>query len=228
VTEYRLSHPYALGWHPPGWVLRVHGPSPDVLRGTKKSLHGWLRERRGVLPFYVHLIVRADFGPFDGSDYVLLLDRPEDHTAVLAGPDGSPVLIDLRPRRDPDDVAHRTRPSAEGRCALTVHSVQRRMIGETTWTEAHCYDPAGDRSDLVVYRSCDRLRRWTPVAYSWQDLDDYRRTGCLPASLRHVFAIGGDTENFLRDSVLLLLRRPDTATDLSHGPDGWCDCEHRH
>jgi hypothetical protein len=104
---------------------------------------------------------------------------------------------------------------------LTVRSVQRRMIGATIWTEAHCDDPAGDRSDLVVYRSCDRLRRWTsPAADSWQAYDDYQHTGQLSASLRHVFAIGSDTENFLRDSVLLVLRRPDTAVDLTNGTDG--------
>lgn len=111
MTGYQVSQRFAMGWHPKSWVLRIYGPEPEVLRGTKTSLTGWLRERRGALPFHVHLIVRADFGPFAGSDYVLLLDRPEDHVAVLAGPDGAPVEIDLRPRLDPDEVVLRTRPA---------------------------------------------------------------------------------------------------------------------
>lgn len=99
-----------------------------MLRGTKESLTQWLRERRGALPFHLHLIVRADFGPFDGYDYVLLLDRPEDHLAVLVGPDGAPVEVDLRPLLDPDEVDLRTRPATDSRRALTVHSVERRVV----------------------------------------------------------------------------------------------------
>ena len=157
MREYQLSRPYSMGWHPASWVLRIYGSSPQVLRGTKTYLTRWLRERRGRLPFAVHLIVRADFGPLGGTDYVLLLDRPEDHIAVLAGPDGAPVEIDLRPRLDPDDVALRTRPASGGRAGLTVHSVRRRVVGSTVWTEAHCY-PVEDQSDLwAVPRSVDTL-----------------------------------------------------------------------
>jgi hypothetical protein len=215
VIDYQLSQPFAMGWHPNSWVLRIHGPAPQVLRGTKTWLTRWLRERRGALPFYVHLIVRADFGPFGGSDYVLLLDRPEDHIAVLAGPDGAPVEIDLRPRLDPDDVVHRTRPASDTRRALTVHFVERRVIGRTAWTEAHCYDPHGNRRDLTVFRSSDRLRVWTPAAHSWFEFEEYRRTGELVEALRHCLGIDRVTENFVRETVLLLLRRRVTPIDFT-------------
>lgn len=223
MTEYDPSRPSSMGWHPSSWVLRVHRPAPDVLRGTKKSLTQWLRERRGKLPFYLHLVVWADFGPFDGSDYVLLLDRPADHLAVLAGPDGAPVEIDLRPRLDPDEIVLRTRPAADGRRALTVHSVERRVIGSTTWTEAHCFDPAEDRSDLTVFRSSDRLRTWGPAAWTWVEYEEYRRTGEPVQELRGSHTDSA-TADFLRHAVLLLLRRPYTPTDAVHGPDGWCEC----
>ncbi|HEV2347056.1 MAG TPA: hypothetical protein VGS97_23340 [Actinocrinis sp.] len=217
MIDYQLSQPSARDWHPNSWVLRTHGPAPQVLRGAKTWLTRWLRERRGALPFYMHLIVRADFGSFDGSDYVLLLDRPEDHTAVLAAPDGAPVEIDLRPRLDPDDVVHRTRPASGGRRALTVHSVQRRDIGSTTWTEAHCYDPAEDRSDLIVFRSSDRLRTWTPAARTWAEYEEYQRTGELVEELRRSLGIDRAAENFVRNAVLLLLRRPYVPIDFTHG-----------
>ncbi len=128
MIEYQLSRPFSRGWHPSTWVLRIPGHAPEVLRGSKKSLTQWLRERRGRLPFHLYLIVRADFGPFDGSDYVLLLDQPEDHLAVLASPNGAPVEVDLRPQLDPDEVDLRTRPATHRRRALTVHSVERRVI----------------------------------------------------------------------------------------------------
>lgn len=216
MEEYRLSRPYSMGWHPSAWVLRVYGSSPQVLRGTKTFLTRWLRERRGKLPFHVHLIVRADFGPLGGTDYVLLLDRPEDHIAVLAGLDGAPVEIDLRPRLDPDDVALRTRPAREGRAGLTAHSVQRRLVGSTVWTEAHCY-PVEDRSDLVVYRSSDRLCTWRPAAYCWAEYEEYRHTGEPVVELRHVIGIDSAAEVWLRDAVLLLLRRPHIALDVTDG-----------
>ncbi|HTJ71317.1 MAG TPA: hypothetical protein VL551_27500 [Actinospica sp.] len=218
MREYQLSRPYSMGWHPASWVLRIYGSSPQVLRGTKTFLTRWLRERRGRLPFTVHLIVRADFGPLGGTDYVLLLDRPEDHIAVLAGPDGAPVEIDLRPRLDPDDVALRTRPASGGRAGLTVHSVRRRVVGSTVWTEAHCY-PVEDRSDLVVYRSSDRLCTWRPAAYCWIEYEQYRRTGEPAGELRGVHIDHG-AEVFLRNAVLLLLRRPYVALD---GTDGDLD-----
>lgn len=214
MREYQLSRPYSMGWHPSSWELRIYGSSPHVLRGTKKFLRGWLRERRGRLPFCVHLIVRADFGPLGGTDYVLLLDRPEDHLAVLAGLDGAPVEIDLRPHLDPDDVALRTRPARDGWAGLTVHSVQRRMVGSTVWTEAHCY-PVEDRSDLVVYRSSDQLRTWRPAAYCWADYVEYRRTGEPVVELRNVLGIDRAAEVFLRDAVLLLLRRPHIPIDFA-------------
>jgi hypothetical protein len=216
MQDYQLSRPYSMGWHPASWVLRIHGSSPQVLRGTKTFLTRWLRERRGKLPFYVHLIVRADFGPLGGVDYVLLLDRPEDHIAILAGPDGTPVEIDLRPHLDPDDVALRTRPGRDGRAGLTVHSVVRRVVGFTVWTEAHCY-PGEDRSDLVVYRSSDQLRTWRPAAYCWAQYEGYRRTGQPVVELRRVIGIDSAAEVFLRDAVLLLLRRPHVPLDVTDG-----------
>jgi hypothetical protein len=197
-------------------VLRIYGSSPQVLRGTKTFLTRWLRERRGKLPFHVHLIVRADFGPLGGTDYVLLLDRPEDHIAVLAGLDGAPVGVDLRLRLDPDGVALRTRPARQGRAGLTVHSVQRRLVGSTVWTEAHCY-PVEDRSDLVVYRSSDRLCTWRPAAYCWADYEEYRRTGEPVVELRDVIGIDSAAEVWLRDAVLLLLRRPHVPLDVTDG-----------
>lgn len=218
MREYQLSRPYSMGWHPLSWVLRIHGSSPQVLRGTKTYLTRWLRERCGRLPFTVHLIVRADFGPPGGSDYVLLLDRPEDHIAVLAGPDGAPVEIDLRPHLDPDDVALRTRPASGGRAGLTVHSVRRRVVCSTVWTEAHCY-PVEDRSDLVVYRSSDRLCTWRPAAYCWVEYEQYRRTGEPAGELRRV-NIDHGAAVFLRNAVLLLLRRPYVALEE---PDGDLD-----
>jgi len=214
MREFQLSRPYSMGWHPPSWVLRIYGSSPQVLRGTKTFLRGWLRERRGKLPFCVHLIVRADFGPLDGSDYVLLLDRPEDHIAVLAGPDGAPVKVDLRPHLDPDDVALRTRAARDGRAGLTVHSVQRRVVGSTVWTEAHCY-PVEDRSELVVYRSSDQLRTWRPAAYCLAEYEEYRRTGEPVVELRNVIGIDRVAEVFMRDAVLLLLRRPHVPVDFA-------------
>ena len=217
MSDYQLTQPFSMGWHPQSWVLRIYDPAPEVLRGTKTSLTRWLRERRGRLPFHVHLIVRADFGPFGGFDYVLLLDRPADHVAVLAGPDGVPVEIDLRPRLDPDEVVLRTRPASDHRRALTVHSVHRRMIGSTAWTEAHCYDPAEDRSDLTAFRSCDRLRTWKPAARTWVEYEEYRRTGEPVEEPRRSLGTDSATENFLRHAVLLLLRRPYVPIDSTHG-----------
>lgn len=216
IQRYQISQPGSLGWHPSSWVLRIHASSPQVLRGTKTFLTRWLRERRGRLPFAVHLIVRADFGPLGGADYVLLLDRPRDHIAVLAGPDGAPVEIDLRPRLDPDDVVLRTRPAGDGHAGLTVHSVRRRLVRSTVWTEAHCY-PVEDRSDLVVYRSSDRLRTWRPAAYCWAEYEEYRRTGEPVTELRNVTGIDPAAEVFLRNAVLLLLRRPHVSVDIVDG-----------
>lgn len=182
------------------------------------------RERRGALPFHLHLIVRAVFGSFDGCDYVLLLDRPEDHLAVLVGPDGAPVEVDLRPLLDPDEVDLCTRPATDSRRALTVHSVERRVVGSTVWTEAHCFDPAEDRSDLIVFCSSDRLRTWKPAAWTWAQYEEYRHLGEPVLELRQSLGTDSATEDFLRHAVLLLLRRPYTPLDIVHGPDGWCDC----
>lgn len=100
-----------------------------------------------------------------------------------------------------------------------MHSVQHRVVPSTVWAEAHCY-PVEDRSDLVIYRSSDRLRTWRPAAYRWAEYEEYRRTGNPAVELRRVIAIDLVAEVFLRDAVLLLLRRLHVPFDI---PDGSLD-----